>query len=249
MIYTTRPNTSSIKEFVPEIPIFADIEPEYLNFEKGCRVLPAPFYEEPTLQFELIKRYEPGEKKTFPNGGFEVYGPGNEIRSFDLDQVILHPFELKKFNFFKKSQSEETREKVIDPNKPKGKRGRPAKLDENGNPIIKEAYVPTGGRRGRLPLSEEEKAKRALEKANQPIKVKGQRGRKPLSPEEKAKREAEAAKIAAERQAKIDAGIITGKRGRRSTLTDAQKEEKRLAEEEKDRLRSLGLLKRGRPKL
>lgn len=252
MIFTTRPNTSSIKEFIPEIPIFTDIEPEYLQFEKGCRVLPAPFYEEPTLQFELIKRYEPGEKKTFPNGGFEVYGPGNEIRSFDLDQVILHPFELKKFNFFKKSSTtEESKNKVIDPNKSKGKKGRPRKLDENGNPIIKEAYVPTGGRRGRLPLSEEEKAKRELEKANQPVKVKGvgKRGRAPLSEEEKAKRKLVEEQKLAERQKQIEAGIISGRRGRPSTLTAEQKEEKRLAEEEKDRLRALGLLKRGRPKL
>lgn len=249
MIYTTRPNTSSIKEFIPEIPIFSDVESEYLNFEKGCRVLPAPFYEEPTLQFELIKRYEPGEKKTFPNGGFEVYGPGNEIRSFDLDQVILHPFELKKFNFFKKSQSEEAREKIIDPNKPKGKRGRPAKLDENGNPIPKKEYVPTGGRRGRLPLSDEEKAKRELEKANQPVKEKGtgQRGRKPLSEEEKAKRELEKQNQLVKKQRLIEAGIISGKRGRPSTLTAEQKEEKRLAELEKDRLRAEGKLKRGRP--
>lgn len=251
MIFTTRPNTSSIKEFIPEIPIYADVELEYLQFEKGCRVLPAPFYEEPTLQFELIKRYEPGEKKTFPNGGFEVYGPGNEIRSFDLDQVILHPFELKKFNFFKKSQSEETREKVIDPNRVKGSRGRPKKLDENGQPIIKEAYVPTGGKRGRAPLSPEEKAKRELEKANQPIivKEKGQRGRKALSEEEKAKRKLAEEQKLAERQKQIEAGLISGRRGRPSTLTAEQKEEKRLAEEEKDRLRAEGKLKRGRPKL
>jgi len=248
MIYTTRPNTSSIKEFIPEIPIFSDVESEYLNFEKGCRVLPAPFYEEPTLQFELIKRYEPGEKKTFPNGGFEVYGPGNEIRSFDLDQVILHPFELKKFNFFKKSQSEEAREKIIDPNKPKGKRGRPAKLDENGNPIPKKEYVPTGGKKGRKPKLDEFGNKIVTVKKEYVPSGRG-RGRKPLSPEEKAKRELEAKKLADERQAKIDAGLITGKRGRISTLTEAQKEERRLVELEKDRLRSLGLLKRGRPKL
>lgn len=250
MIFTTRPNTSSIKEFIPEIPIFTDIEPEYLNFTPGCRVLVAPFYEEPTLQFELIKRYEPGEKKTFPNGGFEIRGEGCEIRSFELDQVVVHPFVLGKTNYFKKSQSEETREKVIDPNRVKGKRGRPAKLDENGQLIIKEAYVPTGGRRGRMPLSEEEKAKRELEKASQPtiIKEKGQRGRKALSEEEKAKRKLAEEQKLAERQKQIEAGLISGRRGRPSTLTFEQKEEKRLAEEEKDRLRSLGLLKRGRPK-
>jgi len=219
MVFTTRSNTSSLKEFIPEIPVFSDVEPEYLNFEKGCRVLPAPFYNEHALHFEFIKRYEPGEKKTFPNGGFEVYGPGNEVRSFELDQVILHPFELKKFNFFKKSQSEEAREKVIDLSKPKGKRGRPAKLDENGQPISKKEYVPIGGRRGRKPLSDEEKAKREF--------VEKQR--------------------LAERQKLIEAGVISGCRGRPSKLTAEQKEEKRLVELEKDRLRAEGKLKRGRP--
>lgn len=247
MIFTTRPNTSSIKEFIPEIPIYADVELEYLQFEKGCRVLPAPFYEEPTLQFELIKRYEPGEKKTFPNGGFEVYGPGNEIRSFDLDQVILHPFELKKFNFFKKSQSEETREKVIDPNRVKGSRGRPKKLDENGQPIIKEAYVPTGGKKGRKPKLDEFGNRIITVKKEYIPSGKG-RGRKALSEEEKAKRELEKQKQLLERQKLIEAGVISGGRGRPSTLTVEQKEERRLKELEKDKLRAEGKLKRGRPK-
>ncbi len=248
MIYTTRPNTGSIKEFIPEIEIFTDVEAEYLNFKKGVRVLPAPFYNEPTLEFELIKRYEPGEKKSFPKGGFEVYGPGNEIRSFELDQVVIHPFALKKYNYFKSSATPEVKEKIIDPNKPKVGRGRPRKLDEKGNPIPKKEYIPTGGRRGRAPLSEEEKAKRELEKINKPIKTStGQRGRKPLSEEEKAKRKLAEEQKLIERQKQIEAGLISGKRGRPSTLTAEQKEEKRLAELEKNRLRSLGLLRRGRP--
>ena len=36
------------------------------------RVLPSQFFYEKRLFFYLIKRYEPGEKKTFPKGGFEV---------------------------------------------------------------------------------------------------------------------------------------------------------------------------------
>lgn len=249
MIFTTRPNTSSIKEFIPEIPIFSDIEPEYLNFTPGCRVLAAPFYDEPTLHFELIKRYEPGEKKTFPNGGFEIRGEGCEIRSFELDQVVVHPFALGKTNYFKKSSTtEEAKEKVIDPNRVKGKKGRPRKLDENGQPIIKEAYVPTGGKKGRKPKLDEFGNKIVTVKKEYVSSGRG-RGRKALSEEEKAKRELEKQAHLLERQRQIEAGIITGKRGRRSTLTDAQKEEKRLAELEKDRLRSEGKLKRGRPRL
>jgi len=250
MIYTTRLNTtSSIAEFIPEIEVYADIEPEWLNFENGIRVLPAPYFKEPNLDFTLKQRYEPGEKKTFPNGGFEVYeGNGGKILNFDMDQVIVHPFELKKYNYFKSNKTEEQKDKVIDPNKPKAGRGRPPKLDENGNPIPKKEYVPTGGQRGRAKLTDEERAKRELEKANTPkSESKGSRGRKKLSEEEKAKRKLIEDQKLAERQKQIDAGLISGKKGRPSTLTTEQKEERRLAELEKDRLRNLGLLKRGRP--
>lgn len=248
MVLTTRKTNS---EFIEEIPVFADVEPEFINFTPGCRVLPAPYYNEYNNDFTLKRKYEPGEKPSFKDGGFEVWeGNGGKILSFDLDQVVLHPFELGKFKYFSKTADIEVKEKVTDPNKPKGSRGRPRKLDENGNPIIIDrTYVPTGGQRGRKKLSEEEKAKRELEKANQPIKEKGQRGRKPLSEEEKAKRKLIEEQKLAERQKLIDAGVISGKRGRPSTLTPEQVEERRLKELEKDELRKAGLLKRGRPRL
>lgn len=247
MVLTTRKTES---KFIDEIPVFADVEPEFINFTPGCRVLPAPYYSEYNNDYTLKQRYEPGEKPSFKDGGFEVWeGKGGKILSFDLDQIVLHPFELGKMKYFTKSDNIEVKEKITDPDKPKGSRGRPAKLDENGNRIVKEAYVPTGGQRGRKRLSEEEKAKRELEKVNQPIKEKGQRGRKPLSEEERAERELIAKQLFEERQAKIAAGIITGKRGRVSTLTSEQREERRLKEEEKDRLRAAGLLKRGRPSI
>lgn len=69
--------------------------------------------------------------------------------------------------------------KVVDPNKPKGKRGRP-KLD----PALlkpKKEYVPKGnGKRGRPPMSEEEKQKRiaaGLLKIKDPNAPKRGRGR------------------------------------------------------------------------
>jgi len=67
------------------VKAYDEVDAKYLNFKPGIRVLPAMYFEEPGLEFKLKKRYEPGEKRTFPNGGFEVYGPGGEIRSFDLD--------------------------------------------------------------------------------------------------------------------------------------------------------------------
>ena len=243
MILTIRKTDS---EYVPEIPVFVDVEPELLNFTPRCRVLPAPFYDEPSLNFELIKRYEPGEHPSYPNGGLEVYGPGVEKRSFDLDQVILHPFELKKFNFFKKNITDEVKEKVTDPNKPKGKRGRPAKLDAEGKPIVKEAYVPSGGKRGRPRKLDENGNPIVIEKKEYEKKKKN-RGRQKLSEEERVKRKLKEEQKLQERQKLIELGVISGRRGRPSTLTSEQREERRLKEEEKDRLRAEGKLKRGRP--
>lgn len=245
MILTTRKVDS---KYIDEVKVYSDVESEFLNFTPKCRVLPAPFYDEPTLEFELLRRYDPGENKYFPNGGFEIYGPGNERRSFDLDQVVLHPFSLGKFNYFKKGDNLEIKNKVTDPNKPKGKKGRPRKLDENGNPIIIDrTYKPTGGQRGRKPKLDEN-GNRIVSIKKEYVPSGRGRGRKPLSPEERAKRELETQQKIIERQKLIISGVITGGRGRPSTLTPEQKEERRLKEEEKDKLRSLGLLKRGRPR-
>ena len=154
---------------------YEDIEPELLitpQTEQYSRVLPAPFFYEKRLFFGLIKRYEPGEKPSFPNGGFEVRDEGGAVRSYDLDQVIIHPQVIKhkktldkmarraekeakkRERQWKKSQRE------AKPKNKTGKRGRPA-LD----PAVKaarEAEVITraarsGGKRGR-PKSTEPKA-------------------------------------------------------------------------------------------
>lgn len=127
------------------VKAYDEVDAKYLNFKPGIRVLPAMYFEEPGLEFKLKKRYEPGEKRTFPNGGFEVYGPGGEIRSFDLDQVIVHPYAIGQRKFFAKNLSEEKKLKEIDPNAPKRKRGRPSNPNAEPRPV----YVPTGGKRGR----------------------------------------------------------------------------------------------------
>jgi hypothetical protein len=129
---------------------YEDVEAQYLSFVPGIRVLPAPFYDEPNLKFTLKRKCEPGELG-FPDGGFEVYGPSGESRAYNLNQVIVHPFELGQIRYFQKATTQEKRTEVIDPNAPKRKRGRPAKPEsERKTPV---QYVPTGRKRGR-PKSE-----------------------------------------------------------------------------------------------
>lgn len=125
---------------------YADTEAEYLNFKPGIRVLPAEAYDEPSLKFHFKAKYEPGEKASFPDGGFEVYGPSHEVRSFDLDQVIVHPYELNQMNFFSKQVTAEKKTQAIDPDAPKRGRGRPPK---EGGRKPKPEYVSTGNPRGR----------------------------------------------------------------------------------------------------
>ena len=48
---------------------YTEIEPEFVPAEPRVRVLPAPFFYEKRLYFYLVKKYEPGENRLFPNGG------------------------------------------------------------------------------------------------------------------------------------------------------------------------------------
>lgn len=68
--------------------VFVDVPSDLMNFKPGCRVVPAPFLGRPG-EFHLIAKYEPGENKHFPNGGFEVRGQGSMRHSFELDQVVI----------------------------------------------------------------------------------------------------------------------------------------------------------------
>lgn len=195
---------------------YEDIEPELLEFKPDIRVLPASSYYEKNVMFTFIARYEPGEKKTFPEGGFEVRGPGGDVRSFYLDQVVIHPFVIRHRKMVNKVRAKDEKQQ--------------AKIDKRLARMDKLNKIGTG-KRGRPSLSPEEKAIRDAEKANKPVST-GKRGRptldpsqrKPqyvakgtgtgrgrpaLSPEEKAKREAEQAAIKAAK-----ALISGGKRGR-----------------------------------
>ena len=195
---------------------YEDIEPELLitpQTEQYSRVLPAPFFYEKRLFFGLIKRYEPGEKPSFPNGGFEVRDEGGAVRSYDLDQVIIHPQVIKHKKTLdkmarraEKEQKKRERQwkKAARESKPKnktGKRGRPT-LD----PAVKAAReaeviaraARSGGKRGR-PKSTEPKT------VSTPKATGGRRGRPALTAE------ARAAQVQAKAVVRARSG---GKRGR-----------------------------------
>lgn len=133
-------------ETFPPRKHFVEVDSKFTNFTTKCRVLPANYYEEPNTVFILKARYEPGENKYFPKGGFEVVHSEGGTYNYELDEVVVHPFELGMHKYFTKQQNV-VKDKIIDPDKPKGKRGRP-KID----PALKKTlpvYVPTGGKRGR----------------------------------------------------------------------------------------------------
>jgi hypothetical protein len=172
---------------------YENVEPELAEIKFGDRVLPAPFFYEKKLFFWLIKKYEPGEKSTFPNGGYEVRDEAMAIRSFDLDQVILHPQVIKHKNTLDKMarraekearKRERKRDKVIKAVSKSGRRGRPA-ID----PAVKaaraalkvEAGVRSGGKRGR-PKSLDPKVVSAVKAPG------GRRGRPALTPEALARK-------------------------------------------------------------
>jgi hypothetical protein len=178
---------------------------------KLTRVLPSPFFYEKRLFFYLIKRYEPGEKKTFPRGGYEVRGEDGAMRSYHLDQVIIHPALIKHRKTLDKMARRAEKEarkrdrrvsKVEQTDKPKhARRGRPAmdpalKAAKEAEKVAK--AVISGGRRGR-PKGIATVVKKEY------IPTGGKRGRRPLSAEARAQREAAQAKTRA---------ISGGKRGR-----------------------------------
>jgi hypothetical protein len=178
---------------------------------KLIRVLPSPFFYSKRLFFYLIRRYEPGEKGTFPQGGYEVRDEGGAMRSYNLDQMIIHPAVIKHKKTLDKmarraEKEARKRERRINKTtqiyKPKHtRRGRPAMDPEikaakeadkaarvsagrkRGRPrkgdglVPKKEYVPTGGKRGRRPLSAEVLAQREVERAKTRARSGGTKGR------------------------------------------------------------------------
>ena len=76
------------------------------------------------------------------------------------------------FKYFSKVEKQPN-QKIIDPNKPKGKRGR----KKSDTPYVKPAYVPTGGKRGRQPLDPAIKAEREAQRAAKKANSTGRKGR------------------------------------------------------------------------
>jgi len=190
---------------------YDETEDIFIPKEKGVRVLPAPFFYDKKLYFELKAVYAPGEKKSFPNGGYEVVDVSGGIRSYDLDQVIIHPQILKHKKMLDKmarraEKQEKKRarnlKKITRESKPKhGRKGRPAldpAVKAHRDQLKAEAKNRSGGKRGRP---------KSTDTSPKPPKVSsgGRRGRPALSPE------ARAAKAAAKTATRARSG---GKRGR-----------------------------------
>lgn len=150
---------------------FVDVDPKFTNFTSRVRVLPANYFEEPNTVFTLKARYEPGENKFFPKGGFEVYHSEGAIYNYYLDEVVVHPYELGMRKFFTKSENV-VKEKVS--TGAPGRRGRPKK---DGELKAKAVYIPTGGSRGRKPMDPALKAIKDAEKAERAKNSNGKRGR------------------------------------------------------------------------
>ena len=161
---------------------------------KGVRVLPAPFFYDKKLYFELKAVYAPGDKKTFPNGGYEVVDVSGGIRSYDLDQVIIHPQVLQHKKMLDKmarraekqqKKRERTMKKMDRENKPKhGKKGRPAldpTVKAHRDQLKAAAKDRSGGKRGRP------KSLVPKQKIVKPVGG-GRRGRPALTPEAIAQR-------------------------------------------------------------
>ena len=141
-------------------PIYTDISPDFVPMEPGVRVLPAAFFSQKD-HFTLKRRYLPGDKPTFPKGGYEVFGSNGEIRSYDVEDVILYP---------------ETRaqKKIIDAMAPADPDAPVRGRKVSSTP--KEIKV-TSGRRGRPALSPEAKAAKEEQAALNALKSGGKRGR------------------------------------------------------------------------
>jgi hypothetical protein len=150
---------------------YGDVEPELATIKPGDRVLPAPFFYEKNLWFHLIRKWEPGENKHFPNGGFEVRDGGAGVRNYDLDQVILHPHLIK----HKKTMDKMARRAE----KEAAKRDRQLK---KGSKPPKEKVE--GARRGRPAIDPAVKAAREAEGVLRAQRSGGRRGR-PASGEPK----------------------------------------------------------------
>ena len=143
---------------------YSDVEPELVATEKGTRVLPAVYFYEKGTRCELLKRWEPGEYRFMPNGGFEVWVEDGGRRYFELDQVIIHPAVIKHQKSLDKMMRKAEKEQ--------------SKRDRQYTKATRDAQKEKGtGRRGRPAMDPIEKIRREQEKAARAEKSGGRRGR------------------------------------------------------------------------
>jgi hypothetical protein len=220
---------------------YTDVEPEWLEFAPNIRVLPAKyFYEKSSCRLFFVAKYQPGENKWLPDGGFHLRDATGANRWFELDEVIIHPsiIQQQKLKDKLEKKAAKVKEKYNKDQRRKerkeGKRGRPALSDEDKALRIQEAQQRSersGGRRGRPPKNPDAPKQVYVPRGDTGKK----RGRKPLSPEEKASR------IQVQETKQQRSG---GKRGRPSD--PAKKAERLLIQQQ--RLERNPERKRGRPK-
>lgn len=149
---------------------YTEIEDEFVATEPGTRVLPAQFFYEKRLFFHLKRRYEAGEHRSFPGGGFEVRDEGGAIRCYELDQVIIHPAVLhsKKVMDRMKRRAEKEQKK-------RGRKSKQPTVVIDGQTTIIERIKT--GRKGRPSLSAAEKAEHDAAQAARKLASGGKRGR------------------------------------------------------------------------
>lgn len=138
--------TEKLKDGYIPYKVYEDVESKFKNFAKFVRVLPADYFDRPSEHFILKDMYMPGDKKTFPDGGFEVYKNDGSIYNYNLDQVIVHPFVLGIRNLDITENIKEIKEKPI---KTPGKKGRRPLSDEERVKREQAKLEKKGGKKGR----------------------------------------------------------------------------------------------------
>lgn len=204
---------------------YANVEQEYLVFKKGIRVLPAQYFTDKKLRFTFRGYFAPGTNKWFPNGGFEVTGPGGEYRAYERDQVIVHPEIFEEAKHLEKvlKKREKREQSALD---------KTEKISKKREREVEDA-IPK--KRGRRPLTETQRKQRELERLLEPERS-HEKGRKRLDPDQRIKREAE----------KLAQRILKGMTGKRGRPSDPEKKLQRQTDKAIRQQRSGG--KRGRPK-
>lgn len=164
-----------------------DGDEKYFGFKKGIRILPAEYADnEQGTHFVFVATHEPGEKY-WKDGGIECFDSSGAKRAFYTDSVIVHPSvfgEKWLSSSTTPTDSEVGGMKVVKRQNTGGKRGRKPmspelKAIKDAEIAARAARVAAGAKRGRpIDPNKIPKPKR--------VNTGGKRGRKPLTPEQRA---------------------------------------------------------------